>query len=117
MEKNAKNQNSDDDENKCRLRKFAYWKKYGVKRFPYRGRRRYLPSINQFTDGGIFISNDVFGLTIKQFERKYKECLERRKIHEQLILNIRYPDKSSHEYLEYLHNCIYYNKGKNGANV
>ncbi|VDI31648.1 Hypothetical predicted protein [Mytilus galloprovincialis] len=51
------------------------------------------------------ITNDVFGLTISQFERMYKACLERRKIHEQYILNLRYPDKSSKEYLEYLENC------------
>ncbi|CAC5386005.1 unnamed protein product [Mytilus coruscus] len=88
-----------------------YLQKYGVKRFPYRGRRRCKPSINQYTDGGIVISNDVFGLTIKQFERMYIECLDRRKTQEQWIVNLRYPDKSSKEYLEYLQNCIYYNKG------
>ncbi|XP_063406778.1 uncharacterized protein LOC134690697 [Mytilus trossulus] len=56
------------------------------------------------------ISNDVFGLTISQFERVYKGCLERRKTKEQWILNLRYPDKSSKEYLEYLENCTDCNK-------
>ncbi|CAC5423029.1 unnamed protein product [Mytilus coruscus] len=53
----------------------------------------------------MMISNDVFGLTIRQFERVYKACLERRKRKEQWIINLRYPDKSSNEYLEYLENC------------
>ncbi|CAC5366524.1 unnamed protein product [Mytilus coruscus] len=35
----------------------------------------------------------------------YKECLDRRKTQEQWILNLRYPDKSSNDYLEYLQNC------------
>ncbi|CAC5377641.1 unnamed protein product [Mytilus coruscus] len=61
-------------------------------------------------DGGIVISNDVFGLTIRQFERIYKVCLERRKTHEQWILNLRYPVKSSNEYLEYLQDCVYYSE-------
>ncbi|CAC5373591.1 unnamed protein product [Mytilus coruscus] len=56
------------------------------------------------------ISNDVFGLTISQFERMYKACLERRITKEQWILNLRYPDKSSKEYLEYLENCTDYKK-------
>ncbi|CAC5362072.1 unnamed protein product [Mytilus coruscus] len=38
----------------------------------------------------------------------YKNCLERRKKQEQWILNLRYPDKSSNEYLEYLQNCTGY---------
>ncbi|CAC5390047.1 unnamed protein product [Mytilus coruscus] len=87
------------------MRKIMYLQKYGVKSFPYHGRRRYTPSISQSLDGGIVISNDVFGMTIRQFERIYKDCLERRKTREQWILNLRYPDKSSNEYMEYLQNC------------
>ncbi|CAC5383825.1 unnamed protein product [Mytilus coruscus] len=34
----------------------------------------------------------------------YKACLDRRKAQEQYILNLRYPDKTSDEYLEYLEN-------------
>ncbi|XP_052086090.1 uncharacterized protein LOC127723477 [Mytilus californianus] len=32
----------------------------------------------------------------------YKACLDRRKAQEQYILNLRYPDKTSDEYLEFL---------------
>ncbi|XP_071177236.1 uncharacterized protein [Mytilus edulis] len=90
------------------MRKITYWDIYGVKRFPYRGSRKYTPLLYQSLDmleGGMIISNDVFGLTISQFERMFKACLDRRKIHEQYITNIRYPDKSSNEYIEYLENC------------
>ncbi|CAC5406621.1 unnamed protein product [Mytilus coruscus] len=58
----------------------------------------------------MMITNDVIGLKIRQFERMYKACLERRKSREQWILNLRYPDKSSNEYLEYLQNCTDSNK-------
>ncbi|XP_076084422.1 uncharacterized protein LOC143055170 [Mytilus galloprovincialis] len=40
----------------------------------------------------------------------YKDCLDRRKTHENWILNLRYPDKASNEYLDYLDNCIDCNK-------
>lgn len=60
-------------------KKNIYLQKYGVKRFAYPGNRRYTPSITQSLNGGIVISNDVFGLTIRQFERIYKACLDRRK--------------------------------------
>lgn len=84
-------------------------KKYSAIRFPYQGRRRYTPLMYQSEDGGIIISNDVFGLTIKQFERRFKACLERRNTHKQYILNLRYPDKTSDQYMEYLQNS---NEGK-----
>ncbi|VDI60844.1 Hypothetical predicted protein [Mytilus galloprovincialis] len=90
--------------------KITYWKTYGVKRFPYRGKRKYMPLVYQSDDGGIVISNDVFGLTIRQFERMYKDCLDRRKTHESWIMNLRYPDKASNEYLEYLEKCTDCNK-------
>ncbi|XP_071144232.1 uncharacterized protein [Mytilus edulis] len=92
------------------IRKFTYWKTYGVKRFPYRGKRKYMPLVYQSDDGGIVISNDVFGLTIRQFERMYKDCLDRKKTHESWIMNLRYPDKASNEYLEYLEKCTDCNK-------
>ncbi|XP_076084174.1 uncharacterized protein LOC143054964 [Mytilus galloprovincialis] len=112
------NPNTNNDENKSvqnvhGLRKIKNWEKYGVKRFPYPGRRRYPPLVYQSGDGGIIISNDVFGLTIRQFEEMYKACLVRRKTHEQYILNLRYPHKSSDEYLEYLENstdCMRHDK-------
>ncbi|VDI57023.1 Hypothetical predicted protein [Mytilus galloprovincialis] len=105
MDKNSRTQENDDDENVYGMRKITYLEKYGVKHFPYCGRRKYTPLIHKSVDEGIFISNDVFGLTIRQFERMYKDCLHRRKTHEQWILNLRYPDKSSNDYLEYLQNC------------
>ncbi|VDI58926.1 Hypothetical predicted protein [Mytilus galloprovincialis] len=107
MNRNSKNVEDDNEQNVHGLKKITYWEKYGVKRFPYSGRRRYSPCVYQSEDGGIIISNDVFGLTIKQVERTYKECLDRRKAHEQYILNIRYPDKTSTEYMEYLENSRY----------
>ncbi|CAG2231047.1 unnamed protein product [Mytilus edulis] len=103
-----KKDKKDNDQND--LRKITYWEKYGVKRFPYRGRRRYSPCVYQSEDGGIVISNDVFGLTIRQFERMFQACLDRRKAQEQYILNLRYPDKSANEYLEYLDNRRYLNE-------
>ncbi|VDI76174.1 Hypothetical predicted protein [Mytilus galloprovincialis] len=105
MDKNYRNPKNDDGENVYGMRKITYLEKYGIKHFPYRGRRKYTPSMSQSVDTGMMISNDVFGLTIRQFERMYKECLHRRKTHEQWILNLRYPDKSSNKYLEYLQNC------------
>ncbi|CAC5425470.1 unnamed protein product [Mytilus coruscus] len=78
--------------------------------FPYPGKRRYTPLVYQTDDGGIVISNDVFGLTIRQFERVYKACLNRRKTQEQYIINLRYPDKTSDEYLEYLQDSTDCNK-------
>ncbi|XP_076082433.1 uncharacterized protein LOC143053526 [Mytilus galloprovincialis] len=103
-----KKDKKDNDQNG--LRKITYWEKYGVKRFPYRGRRRYSPCVYQSEDGGIVISNDVFGLTIRQFERMFQACLDRRKAQEQYILNLRYPDKLANEYLEYLDNRRYLNE-------
>ncbi|VDI49342.1 Hypothetical predicted protein [Mytilus galloprovincialis] len=83
MDRNSRNDENDSAENVHGLRKMKYWEKYGVKRFLYPGRRRYPPLVYQSEDGGIIISNDVFGLTIKQFEEMYKACLVRRKAHEQ----------------------------------
>ncbi|CAC5356548.1 unnamed protein product [Mytilus coruscus] len=74
------------------------------------GRQKYSPLLYQSFGEGMIISNDVFGLTIRQFERMYKACLERRKTQEQWILNLRYSDKFSNEYLEYLKNCTDCNK-------
>ncbi|VDI42874.1 Hypothetical predicted protein [Mytilus galloprovincialis] len=55
-------------------------------------------------DDDLTIKNDIFGLTIHQFEREFRSCLQRRMKHDQSILNIRFPDKTSNEYLEYLAN-------------
>ncbi|VDI69398.1 Hypothetical predicted protein [Mytilus galloprovincialis] len=113
MNGNSKQQDNFDDENLLVMKKTTYWDIYGVKRFSYPGKRKFTPLLYQSLDGGrMVILNDVFGLTISQFERKYRACLERRKSKEQWILNLRYPDKSSKEYLEYLENCTVCNKGK-----
>ncbi|XP_063418138.1 uncharacterized protein LOC134700917 [Mytilus trossulus] len=103
MKRNSINQDNSDDANI--IKKTTYWEIYGVKRFPYHGKRKFTPLLYQSLNGRMVISNDVFGLTISQFERKYKACLDRRKTNEQWILNLRYPDKSSKEYLEYLEKC------------
>ncbi|XP_063408324.1 uncharacterized protein LOC134691692 [Mytilus trossulus] len=105
MNRQAKHESNADDKNPVGIKKTTYWEIYGVKRFPYPGKRKFAPLLNQSLGGGMVISNDVFGLTISQFERMYKSCLETRKTKEQWILNLRYPDKSSGEYLEYLENC------------
>lgn len=111
MKRKTRNEENDSDQNVHGLRKMTYWEKYGVKRFPYPGRRRFSPLVYQSFDGGIIISNDVFGLTIRQFEEMYKACLDNRKAHEQYVLSLRYPDKSSDEYLEYLENRTDCKKG------
>ncbi|XP_071144107.1 uncharacterized protein [Mytilus edulis] len=110
MDTNHTNRENDDIQHMYSTSKITYWEKYGVKRFHYRGKRKYTPLVYQSDDGGIVISNDVFGLTIRQFERMYKDCLDRRKTHESWIMNLRYPDKASNEYLEYLDNCTDCNK-------
>ncbi|CAG2248990.1 unnamed protein product [Mytilus edulis] len=46
-----------------------------------------------------------------QFEQIHKTCIIRRKTNEQYILNLRYPDKTSDEYLEYLEDNTNYNQG------
>ncbi|XP_071143312.1 uncharacterized protein [Mytilus edulis] len=110
MDTNHSKKENENKEHMYSMRKITYWRKYGVKRFPYHGKRKYTPLVYQSDDGGIVISNDVFGLTIRQFERMYKDCLNRRKAHESWIMNLRYPDKASNEYLEYLENCTDCNK-------
>ncbi|VDI64477.1 Hypothetical predicted protein [Mytilus galloprovincialis] len=110
MNRNYRDEDNSEDVYSYGIKKNTYWKIYGVKRFPYRGKRKYTPLLYPSFDGGLKISNDVFGLTISQFERMYEACLERRKTKEQWILNLRYPDKSSKEYLEYLEKCSYSNK-------
>lgn len=66
--------------------KYVFLGKYGVQRFPYCGRRRNTPCVYRSVDGGIIISNDLFGMTIKQFGRVYKACLNRRNTRLQYIL-------------------------------
>lgn len=110
--KQPDNKAADDDENVFGMRKITFWEKYGVKRYPYHGRRRFTPILKQHFDGGISITNDVFGLTIYQFEQRFKACLERRKLNSQFILNLRYPFKCSKEYLYFLEYCTDHNEGE-----
>ena len=91
-----------DDQHIHSVKKMTYWRMYGVQKFPYRGRRRYTPLIYQSFSGQIIISNDVFGLTIQQFEREFRNCLKRREENQEYITNIRFPDKTCHWYMEYL---------------
>lgn len=115
MNGNFSKRDNHEDEHLPGIRENSNREIYGVRRFPYRGRRKYAPIRSQSLYGGMVISNDVFGLTISQFERMYKACLDRRNTKEQWITNLRYPDKSSKEYLEYLENCTDCNKGNQFA--
>jgi hypothetical protein len=69
-----------------------------------RGRRKHLSCFKQILGSSTDRHNDVFGLTIFQFEREFKACLERRKQNEPHILNIVFPIKTDKRYLEYLKN-------------
>ncbi|XP_052085921.1 uncharacterized protein LOC127723378 isoform X2 [Mytilus californianus] len=112
---------NDDHDNKRRqngdfepavsIRKTTNWEMYGVKHFRYKGYRKNSPLLYQTFDGDLSIHNDIFGLTIHQFEREFRSCLQRRIMHEQSILNIRFPDKTSNDYLEYLEDCEFKSEG------
>ena len=54
------------------IKKIPYWSMYDVERFPYRGRRKHQSCLHQTFDGRIVIHNDIFGLTIKQFDREFE---------------------------------------------
>jgi hypothetical protein len=69
-----------------------------------RGRRKHLSCLKQILGSSTDRHNDVFGLTIFQFEREFKACLKRRKQNEPHILNIVFPIKTDKRYLEYLKN-------------
>lgn len=99
------------NENIFGMKKISYWKIYGVRQFPYPGNRKHFPIFSRSFSGQIIITNDVFGMTIHQFEREYKQCLKRRIAKEQWILNLQYPIKSSRQYLEYLEKCTCHNEG------
>lgn len=100
MNRNSRNNEHDSDQNVHGLRTITYWETYGVNSFSYPGCRKQTPLVYQSEEGGIIISNDVFGLTIRQFEEMYKDCSDRRNAQKQFINNLRYPDKISDEYIE-----------------
>lgn len=85
-----------------RIRKLTYYEKYGVKTFSYKGKRKYSSCLRQTFEGSIVVQNDIFGLTIQQFEKEFVECLKRRKSNQQKITNILYPNKTTVAYLEFI---------------
>jgi len=87
----------DDDNNVYKTKKGLFVDSHGVKSFPSSSTDRH---------------NGVFGLTIFQFEREFKACLERRKQNEPHILNILFPIKTDNRYLEYLENTQSQHTGK-----
>ena len=106
-------EDEDDDKKVYKTKKVLFVDIHGVKSFPYRGRRTHFSSIRQILGSSRNRHNDVFGLTIFQFEREYKSCLERRKQNEPHILNILFPIKTGNRYLEYLENTQSQQTGKN----
>ena len=105
--------NDDNDDKKVYpTKKVLFVDSHGVKIFPYRGRRKHFSCIKQILGNSTDRHNDLFGLTIFQFEREYKACLERRKQNEPQILNILFPIKTDNLYLEYLENTQSQQTGK-----
>ena len=104
----------DEDENNnfYPTKKVLFVNSHGVKHFPYMGRRKHFPSIQQILGSSRIRQNDVFGMAIFQFEREYKACLERRKQNEPQILNIVFPVKTDNRYIEYLENTQSQQTGK-----
>jgi hypothetical protein len=58
---------------------------HGVNNLPYRGRRTHFSNIRQILGSSTERHNDLFGLAIFQFERKYKAYLECREHNESQI--------------------------------
>jgi endonuclease IV len=96
--------NEDDDKKVYKTKKVLFVDSHGAKSFPYRGRRTHFSSIKQILGNNTDRHNDLFGLTIFQFDREFKACLERRKQNEPQILNMLFPIKTDNRYLEYLEN-------------
>jgi len=101
-----------DDKKVYPTKKVLFVDSYGVKSLPYRGRRKHFSSIRQILGSSTDRHNDLFGMTIFQFEREYTACLERRKQNEPHILNILFPIKTGNRYLEYLENTQSQQTGK-----
>ena len=114
MAANPKYHLDDDDYDKkvYPTKKVLFVDSHGVKSLPYRGRRKHFSSIQQILGSSRNRHNDLFGLTIFQFEREFKACLERRKQNEPQILNIVFPIKTDNRYLEYLENTHSQQTGK-----
>ena len=101
---NTEETEDDKDKKVYNTKKVLFVDSYGVKSLSYRGRRTHFSSIRQILDSSRNRHNDLFGMAIFQFEREYKDCLERRKQNEPQILNILFPIKTGNQYLEYLEN-------------
>ena len=101
-----------DDNKVYPTKKVLFVDSYGVKCLPYRGRRKHFSSIQQILGSSTDRHHDLFGMTIFQFEREYKACLERRKQNEPHILNILFPIKTDNRYLEFLENTQSQQTGK-----
>jgi len=108
----AAKSHDDDDKKVYPTKKVLFVDTYGVKSFPYLGRRKHFSSIQQILGGSTKRHNDLFGMAIFQFEREYKACLERRKQNIQQILNILFPIKTGNKYLDYLENTQSQKTGK-----
>ena len=102
----------DDDKKVYKTKKVLFVDSHGVKSFPYRGRRTHCACLKQILGSSTERHNDVFGMTIFQFEREFTACLERRKQNEPQILNILFPIKTDNRYLEYLENTQSQQTGK-----
>ena len=102
----------DDDKKVYKTKKMLFVDSHGVKSFPYRGRRTHFSYLKQILSSSRERHNDVFGMTIFQFEREFTACLERRKQNEPQILNILFPLKTDNRYLEYLENTQSQQTGK-----
>jgi hypothetical protein len=93
-----------DDKRTYKTKKVLFADSHGIKNFPYRGRRKHFSYLEQIFGQRTDRHNDLFGLTIFQFEREFNACLDRRKQNGPQILNILFPMKTGNRYLEYLEN-------------
>lgn len=53
MNRNPKSDEHDIKQNVYGLRKITYWERYGVKRFPYSGRRKSTPLVTNLKTEGL----------------------------------------------------------------
>lgn len=85
------------------MRKKTFWDLYDLKR--YQGKGKHSVCLHRTFDGTLVLRNNLIKPLINLFEKEFKACLVRRKQHQDQIINICYPDKTSDLYLDYLENC------------
>lgn len=85
------------------MRKLNYCDIYGLR--SYQGKGKYSVCLHRTLDGTLVLRNNLIKPLIDLFEKEFKACLVRRKEHQDQILNIRFPDKTSNYYLDYLDIC------------